>query len=165
MFVTLLWYTGHRAASVRELRWSDVDLEARTVEWRAGVDKIGYQHKNPLHAEAVDVLSRGKVLADETGDVWIFQHSEKSTEPMTRNAACKLCRQIAGAAGIKAGSRLGTHAFRRSFAGRLRDVPISELKELGGWKTEKTVIDTIGRFTNPLRPTKLGRSWMGGRVV
>jgi hypothetical protein len=27
----------------------------------------------------------------------------------------------ADAVGIKAGSRIGTHAFRRSFAGRLRD--------------------------------------------
>lgn len=140
--MTLLWYTGHRAASVRQLRWSDVDLETKTVDWRAEVDKIGYQHRNPLHTESVEVLARGKVIADETGDVWIFPSSDKDTEPMTRNEACKLWRRIADAVGIKAGSRIGTHAFCRSFAGRLRDVPLSELKELGGWKTEQTVIGT-----------------------
>src|SRR5215467_4022692 len=59
-----------------------------------------------------------------------------------RNAACKLWRRIADAAGIKAGSRIGTHSFRRAFANRLRDVPMRELKDLGGWKTEKTVIGT-----------------------
>ena len=134
--------TGHRAASIRQLRWGEVDLDARTVEWRADADKIGYQHKNPLHAAAVEVLARGKAIADETGDVWIFPNPEKDSEPMTRNQACKLWRQIAAAVRIKAGSRIGTHSFRRSFAGRLRDVPLSELKELGGWKTEKTVIGT-----------------------
>jgi integrase len=61
---------------------------------------------------------------------------------MTRNEANKLWRAIADTAGIKDVSRLGTHSFRRAFANRLRDVPLRELKDLGGWKTEKTVIGT-----------------------
>ena len=48
---------------------------------------------------------------------------------------------IFAAAASSRARELGTHAFRRSFAGRLRDVPFSELKELGG-KTEKAVIGT-----------------------
>jgi hypothetical protein len=40
------------------------------------------------------------------------------------------------------GSRIGMHSFRRAFANRLRDVPLRELKDLGGWKTEQTVIGT-----------------------
>src|SRR5262249_8162810 len=100
------------------------------------------QHKNPLHAEAVAVLSRGKVIADETGDGWIFPNPDKDTEPMTRNGARKLWRRVAESVGIKAGSRIGTHAVRRSFAGRLRNVSLKELTTLGGWKTEQTVIGT-----------------------
>jgi integrase len=61
---------------------------------------------------------------------------------MTRNEAAKLWRCIANTAGIKVGSRIGTHSFRRAFANRLRDVNLRDLKDLGGWKTEKTVIGT-----------------------
>ena len=41
LFVCLLWFTGHRGASVRQLRWDDIDLTAKTVHWRADVDKVG----------------------------------------------------------------------------------------------------------------------------
>jgi integrase len=61
---------------------------------------------------------------------------------VSREYVCKLWREIATAAGIKPGSRIGTHSFRRAFAARLRDVPLRELKDLGGWKTEKTVVGT-----------------------
>jgi integrase len=53
-----------------------------------------------------------------------------------------LWRAVADAVGIKEGSRIGTHSFRRAFANRLRDVALRELKDLGGWKTEQTVIGT-----------------------
>jgi integrase len=59
---------------------------------------------------------------------------------MTRYSAFNLWRKIAEGVGIKRGSRIGTHAFRTAFANRLRDVNLRELKDLGGWKTEKTVI-------------------------
>jgi len=53
LFVCLLWFTGDGAASVRQLRWEDVDLEDTSVRRRADVDKIGYEHRNPLDAELV----------------------------------------------------------------------------------------------------------------
>ena len=41
LFVCLFWFTGHRAASVRQLIWADFDLAARKILWRAEVDKSG----------------------------------------------------------------------------------------------------------------------------
>ncbi len=148
LLVLLLWFTGHRAASVRQLRWDDIDLEKRIVRWRAEVDKIAYGHSNPLHSELVPALSRARAVAELTGDVWLFpspvesSRADSPSKPVSRAYVCKLWRIIADAAGIKAGSRIGTHSFRRAFASRLRDVPLRELKDLGGWKTEKTVIGT-----------------------
>jgi hypothetical protein len=46
---------------------------------------------------------------------------------------------VADAVGVKEGSRIGTHSLRRSFANRLRAVPLKDLTTLGGWKTEQTV--------------------------
>jgi hypothetical protein len=44
VFLVLPHETEHRAASIRQLRWSDIDLERRVVCWRADADKIGYRH-------------------------------------------------------------------------------------------------------------------------
>jgi len=34
----------------------------------------------------------------------------------------------------------GWHSFRRPFANALRNVPLRDLKDLDGWKTEQTVV-------------------------
>lgn len=94
------------------------------------------------HPELVTVLERGRAVAELTGDVFVFPCPRDVNEPMTRDDAADLWRAIADAVGIKEGSRIGTHSFRRAFANRLRDVPLRELKDLGGWKTEQTVIGT-----------------------
>lgn len=50
--------TGHRAASVRHIRWSDLDVEKETIRWRAENDKIGFLHTTPLSRPALDALAR-----------------------------------------------------------------------------------------------------------
>jgi integrase len=140
LFVCLLWFTGHRAASVRQLRWDDVDLANGSIRWRAEVDKIGYEHRNPLHAELVPLLSDAKAIAGLTGDIWLFPCPRDAQQAMTRDDAAALWRSIADASGIKEGSGIGTHAFRRAFANRLRDVNLRDLKDLGGWKSSQTVV-------------------------
>jgi integrase len=47
-FVCLAWYTGHRSGAIRQLRWSDIDVDGGTIRWRAEMDKIGYEHRNPM---------------------------------------------------------------------------------------------------------------------
>jgi len=57
-FLIVVHETGHRAASVRQLRWSDGDLDAKTVTWRFDSDKIGFAHQTPLSDDAVTALKR-----------------------------------------------------------------------------------------------------------
>jgi hypothetical protein len=93
LFVCLLWFTGHRAASVRQLRWSDIDLARKTIHWRPEVDKIRYHHTNPAHAELVPLLEQAKAIAELTGDTYLFPSRRKPSEPMNRNAAsCPMAR-------------------------------------------------------------------------
>jgi integrase len=142
-FVVLAWYTGHRAASIRQLRWSDIDLERGRIHWRGEVDKIGYDHWNPLHPEAAAVLGRERALAELTGATaraWVFPSPRDRTAPMPRPTCCGLWRQLARAAGLPKGEGYGWHSCRRAFANRLRAAPLRDLKDLGGWKTEKTVV-------------------------
>ena len=46
--------TGHRIGAIRQLRWSDIDMERRTIRWRAEHEKTGHEHRTPVTAEALD---------------------------------------------------------------------------------------------------------------
>ena len=46
--------TGHRIGAIRQLRWSDIDMEGRTIRWRAQHEKTGHEHRTPVTAEALD---------------------------------------------------------------------------------------------------------------
>ena len=62
-FTILAWYTGHRSASIRQLRWSDVDLEGARIHWRGEKDKIGHDHWNHLHPVVLAALKAERACA------------------------------------------------------------------------------------------------------
>lgn len=138
-FVVLAWFTGHRAGSIRQLRWSDVDADGGRIHWRGENDKIDYDHWNPLHADALVILRRERALG-ASGDDWIFPAARDKSRPLSGDATFNLWKRLATAAGIPKGERYGWHSCRRAFANTLRDVPLRDLKDLGGWKTERTVV-------------------------
>lgn len=138
--VVLVWETGHRSASVRQLRWSDVDLERRRIHWRGDLDKIGLDHWNPLSDEAVAILKRERTSEPRIGDAWIFPSGRDTTNPLSHDAVRNLFRRLAVAAELPAGERYGWHSLRRAFANRLRRAPIKDLQGLGGWKTAATLL-------------------------
>jgi len=41
----------------------------RSIVWRADVDKIGYEHRNPIHPELQLVLDRDRAIAELTGEL------------------------------------------------------------------------------------------------
>lgn len=139
-FVVLAWFTGHRSQSIRLLRWSDIDLERARIHWRGENDKIGYDHWNPLHPEAAAIVKQLQTRAGAIGDAWVFPAARRPTEPMSNNAAVNYWKRIAERAGIPKGQRYGWHSFRRAFANNLRDVALRDLKDLGGWKSARTVV-------------------------
>jgi integrase len=138
-FVMLAWYAGHRGHSIRHLRWSDVDLEGGTIRWRAGNDKIKYEHRNPMHPDLIAFLKADRARTKAIGDAWLFPGNKRGA-PLTRNQSVNLFRKLAVKAGLPKGEGYGWHACRRAFANHLRDVPLRDLKDLGGWKTERTVV-------------------------
>jgi integrase len=136
--------TGHRIGAIRLLRWSDVDLTSRRVTWRAESDKIGYEHRTPLSAGAIaalDAAAAATVVAGgtATGDTWIFAGA--TGEPISRHMLNDWWQRAAIAAKLPKGERLGWHALRRQFATELKGTPIADLKALGGWKNEKTILE------------------------
>ena len=144
-FVAMAWHTGHRASSIRRLRWSDVDLEGARIHWRAELDKIGLDHWNPLHSEAVAILRRERSLDLSTADTWIFPATRDPSQPLSGDAIANLWQRIAETAKLPTGQRYGWHSCRRAFANRLRKTPLRDLQDLGGWKTHATLLSVYLR--------------------
>jgi integrase len=57
----------------------------------------------------------------------------------------------------------GWHSFRRAFANALRDVPLRELKDLGGWKSELTVVAVYLRLDEQAQRTALTKLAANGQ--
>jgi integrase len=140
VFLTLAHETGHRGASLRQLRWSDVDLERGTVRWRAENDKIAYEHTTPLTDEAVRVLERHRQESRAIGDTWIFPSGRVDAGPLSKDGASNLWRRLAVKAGLPVGKRYGWHSVRRKFASELKQTNLKDLCELGGWKGAQTLL-------------------------
>lgn len=64
--------TGHRIGAIRQLRWSDIDLDAGTVHWRGELDKIGMEHTTLLTEEADAALRAERAARPAIGDAWLF---------------------------------------------------------------------------------------------
>ena len=60
--------TGHRIGAIRQLRWSDIDMEGRTIRWRAEHEKTGHEHRTPVTAEALDALEEARRQNPGIGD-------------------------------------------------------------------------------------------------
>ena len=129
--------TGHRIGAIRQLRWSDIDMEGRTIRWRAEHEKTGHEHRTPVTPEALAALEearrrpprdRGRTCLPGT------RGSLEERQPLTG------AHQVAegpdvGGAGTQASPRVALAEAEV----RLRPhEPV--LCELGGWKTAETVL-------------------------
>ena len=132
--------TGHRIGAIRQLRWSDIDLEGGVVRWRAEHEKTGYEHRTPVTAEAVAALEEARKMSAATGDAPVLPSSRDATQGMGRVAAHKWWKKAETLAGLEPKARRGWHALRRKFASDLIDTPLKVLCELGGWKDAHTVL-------------------------
>ena len=132
--------TGHRIGAIRNLLWSDVDLEGETIRWRAQHEKTGYEHTTPLTPEAVEALGEARRHNPAGADAPVLPATRNPSEcvgfPQTR-FWWKRAERLAG---LEPKRGRGWHSLRRKFASDLMDLPLKVLCELGGWKAAKTVL-------------------------
>jgi integrase len=141
LMVVIAHDSGHRAASVRQLRWSDVDLPGARIHWRAEADKIKHDHFTPATAEIVELLTRERNSRQAIGDAYIFpaRRGDRS-KPMSGDGVFNLWKRLAVAAELPEGRRFGWHSLRRKFATDLRNTNLRDLCDLGGWKSSATLL-------------------------
>ena len=132
--------TGHRINSIRQLRWSDVDLDQQRVRWRAEHDKIGLEHVTPLSARALAALERARKVQRAIGDAWVFPSPTSREEACSRHLMRDWWKRGEALAGLPPSPRRGWHALRRNFATALKEIPLKDLCALGGWRDPQTIL-------------------------
>ena len=132
--------TGHRIGSIRLLRWSDVDLNRKTIRWRGENDKIGFEHDTPLTEDAVAALEAARRERPSVGDAFILGAHDKTGAPLSRHLLRDWWERMEKAAEMVHVSGRGWHSLRRQFATELKHTPLRDLCHLGGWKDPQTVL-------------------------
>lgn len=105
-------YTGMRASELAQARWTDVDLEERTITIR--LSKMGHGRVVVIHRELVPVLERWKRLQGLGGGAPLFASTATNCRgaPITAGRVGKIAKRVAEAMGIS----FTTHVLRHSFA-------------------------------------------------
>ena len=132
--------TGHRIGAIRQLRWSDIDMEGGVVRWRAEHEKSGYEHRTPVTDEAITALEEAQRMSTGTGDAPVLPAGTDPSRCMGRGWAYRLWCRAETRAGLEPKPGRGWHSLRRKFATDLMDLPLKVLCQLGGWKNAHTVL-------------------------
>ena len=137
--------TGHRIGAVRQLRWSDIDLDDGVIRWRAEHEKTGYEHCTPVTAEALAALEEAQRRHPGNGDTPVLPATTDASRCAGRSLVRYWWNRAEKLAGLEPQRGRGWHSLRRKFASDLMDQPLKVLCELGGWKTAKTVLQCYQR--------------------
>ena len=137
--------TGHRIGAIRQLRWSDIDMEGRTIRWRAEYEKTGHEHRTPVTAEALDALEEARRQNPGIGDAPLFPAPGDPSKSVSRSRARTWWTKAQTLAGLEPKRGRGWHSLRRKFASDLMNQSLKVLCELGGWKTAQTVLQCYQR--------------------
>ena len=135
--------TGHRIGAVRQLRWSDMDMERRTIRWRGEHEKTSGEHRTPVTAMARAALEEARRRNPGIGDAPAAPKDPFAC--MGRSLARDWWKRAERFAGLEPKRGRGWHSLRRRFASDVMDLPLKVLCDLGGWKTAETVLQCYQR--------------------
>lgn len=124
-YYLVLLLTGLRRNEAPRLRWSDIDLEAKTMTVRAEVSKGGREYRLPLSDFLVEIFSRR--LSERGDSEYVFAGRQGQGRYWGGYHTVELLRE-------RAGCYFSIHDLRRTFltiAERL-DTPHYALKKLAG---------------------------------
>ena len=137
--------TGHRIGAIRQLRWSDINLEAGVIRWRGEHEKTGYEHRTPVSAEALATLQEARRESPGIGDAPVLPAPKDPSQCVSRSLVRDWWEKAQELAALEPKRGRGWHSLRRKFASDLMNQPLKVLCELGGWKTAQTVLQCYQR--------------------
>lgn len=132
--------TGHRIGAIRQLRWSDIDLDGQMIRWSADTEKTGYAHVTPITNEAKAALELARSKHPGIGDAPVLPAPKDPGKSIGRYVLRDWWKRAEKLAELPPEPGRGWHSLRRKFASDLKGLPLKTLCELGGWKTHETVL-------------------------
>lgn len=160
--------TGHRIGSIRKLRWSEIDLAGGWIVWPARTDKNGRRHRTPLTEEAEAALREARpATPGDARSEWVFPAPGDPTEPCSRHLVRDWWNRAQSHLEDEGlldpdTEGLGWHALRRKFASDLRDLPLKDLADLGGWEQTETIVQCYQNRDEERMREALARRESGG---
>jgi integrase len=110
------------------------------VARRAENDKIGYEHVTPLSDVARTALESRQRVQRSIGEAFLFQSPKDPSCRLSRHLARDWMQRAQVQAKLPPESWRGWHSVRRHFASELRESPLRDICDLGGWKDPTTVV-------------------------
>ncbi len=132
--------TGHRIGAIRKLQWTDIDIEGRSIRWRAEHEKTGYEHRTPLTDAAIAAIEEAQERNPAKGNAPVLPSTQDPSICVRRWMLDDRWRKAERLAGLEPKRGRGWHSLRRKFASDLMDLPLKVLCQLGGWKDAQTVL-------------------------
>lgn len=128
-----MFLTGARISEALNVRWHDVDLQARRATIRQG--KLGGAERN-AHMPPILVAAIANIKSNREPDEKVFRYSSRDTAKPQWRAAIKRAK-------IKP---LSYHSCRHGFATAMLHAGVDPITvaKLGGWKDAKHVFATYG---------------------
>ena len=137
--------TGHRIGAIRNLLWSDLDLEGGLISWRAECEKTGYAHSTPMNDAARRALDEARRRNQGIGDTPVLPAPKDGSRPVSRYVLRDWWHNAEKLAGLERKRGRGWHSVRRKFATDLMYEPLKVLCKLGGWRDADTVLTCYQR--------------------
>jgi integrase len=132
--------TGRRLGAIRQLAWTDVDLNRGTIRWRADTDKKGKEWVIPippaLSAELRDFRAK---LGGRFGGL-IFPSSMNPLLPVTRDSFGHWLAAAKKKAKLPKLDGSLWHAYRRAWATSRKNLSVVDVAAAGGWNDIGTLM-------------------------
>ena len=125
---------------------------------------MDFEHETPISDQAVTALKELRARNPGIGDAWVFPAPKDASRPSCRFLARRWWHRAERIAGLAHINGLGWHGLRRKFATELKNVPLTDLSQLGGWKTTKTVVDCYQKPDEETMRTALQDRGRIGRI-
>lgn len=132
--------TGRRIGAITKLRWDDVDLQHKTIRWRAEADKKGYEQVTPISDELQTVLKDWRSESPGIGSAWVFPAPNDSDRPCRRDVLSSWLRKAYALAGLEKRRGGCWHPLRRKWATERKGRPVADVAYAGGWRDVETML-------------------------
>lgn len=131
--------TGRRLGAIRQLRWEDVDFAHAEITWRADSDTKGVMWVVPLPDVLLEELREFQRRLGTIGG-WVFAGERCPDQPMDRHLFDKWLAVAEREAKLPKLAGGLWHPYRRKWAMERKQLPLSDVAAVGGWKDIDTLL-------------------------